>query len=147
MTFKQLGSGTVIGLVSGTLLGLFLKGMQSITGILVYVLLLNVDFIPVIGDIDWSEWMEFVFHLSISCIIGIGFAVLMDRMKISRSGAWLLSFLLTAPTVLLYFPLSYLAIKDVPGLWDREAIMLWTAGHILYALSLPPLYRLTASMR
>ncbi|WP_374056560.1 hypothetical protein [Rossellomorea sp. FM04394] len=142
MTFKQIGSGTIIGLVSGTLLGLFLKWMQGMTGIKVYVLLLNVDFIPVFGDKDFPEWMEFLFHLVISCVIGVVLVYMMERLNVSGKGAWILSFALTAPTVFLYFPLSYLAIKDVPGLLYGEAIILWTAGHLLYALSLPPLYYL-----
>jgi hypothetical protein len=36
--------------------------------------------------------------------------------------------------VFLYFPLSHLAIKDVPGLMYAEAIILWTAGHLLYGV-------------
>ncbi|MGM0851699.1 MAG: hypothetical protein ACQEWI_03635 [Bacillota bacterium] len=143
MTFKQIGSGTIIGLVSGTLLGLFLKWMQVLTGIKVYVLLLNVDFIPVFGDKDLPEWMEFLFHLVISCVIGVLFVYMMERLKVSSIGSWLLSLVLTVPTVFLYFPLSYLAIKDVPRLMYGEAIILWTAGHLLYALSLAPLYNIS----
>ncbi|WRP08303.1 hypothetical protein U9J35_09135 [Rossellomorea aquimaris] len=145
MTFKQIGSGTIMGLVSGTLLGLFLKWMQLLTGIKVYVLLLNVDFIPVFGDKDLPEWMEFLFHLVISCVIGVVFVYIVERLKVSSSGSWLLSLVLTGPTVFLYFPLSYLAIKDVPGLMDGQGIILWTAGHLLYALSLPPLYNLSSA--
>jgi len=145
MTFRQIGSGTIIGLVSGTLLGLFLKWMQVLTGIKVYVLLLNVDFIPGFGNKDLPEWMEFLFHLVISCVIGVVFVFMMERLKVSSSGSWLLSLVLTVPTVFLYFPLSYLAIKNVPGLMYGEAIFLWTAGHILYALSLPPLYHLSSA--
>jgi fructose-specific phosphotransferase system IIC component len=144
MTFKQIGSGTIMGLVSGTLLGLFLKWMQVVTGTKVYVLLLNVDFIPLFSDKDLPEWIEFLFHLVISCVIGIVFVYMMERLKVSSSGSWLLSLVITVPTVFLYFPLSYLAIKDVPGLMDGEAIILWTAGHLLYALSLPPLYNLSS---
>ncbi|MGE6753262.1 hypothetical protein ACQKFO_07415 [Rossellomorea sp. NPDC071047] len=143
MTFKQIGSGTIIGLVSGTLLGLFLKWMQVLTGIKVYVLLLNVDFIPGFGEIEWPEWMEFLFHLVISCLIGVVFVYMMDWLNVSGKGSWILAFVLTVPTVFLYFPLSYLAIKDVPGLMYGEAIMLWTGGHLLYALTLPPLYNLS----
>ncbi|MGM0827031.1 MAG: hypothetical protein ACQEU4_02300 [Bacillota bacterium] len=144
MTFKQIGSGTIIGLVSGTLLGLFLKWMQVLTGIKVYVLLLNVDFIPVFGEEDLPEWMEFLFHLVISCVIGVVFVYMMERQNVTGKGSWILSLVLTVPTVFLYFPLSHLAIKDVPGLMYTKAIILWTAGHLLYALSLPPLYNLSS---
>lgn len=52
-----------IGLISGILLGLFLKLVENITGILVYTLLLNIDFIPGVGAIKWTEPIEFIFHL------------------------------------------------------------------------------------
>ena len=50
MTFKQVGNSQIIGLISGALLGLFLKWMQAITEIKVYTLLLNVDFIPIFAS-------------------------------------------------------------------------------------------------
>lgn len=118
--------------------------MQILTGIKVYVLLLNVDFIPVFGETNFSEWIEFLFHLVISCVIGVLFVYLMERLNVSGKGSWVLSLALTIPTVFLYFPLSHLAIKEVPGLMYGEAIFLWTAGHLLYALSLPPLYILSS---
>ena len=138
MTFKQIGFA--VGIVSGTILGLFLKWIQGLTGIKVYVLLLNVDFIPLYAS-RLPEWLEFSFHLPISCVIGLVFVFLMEKLNVSSRGAWILSLLLTFPTVFLYFPLSYLAVKDVPGLFDGTAIIFWTIGHLLYGLSLPPLYQ------
>ncbi|MCA0148782.1 hypothetical protein LCD52_08200 [Rossellomorea vietnamensis] len=122
------------------MLGLFLKWIQGLTGIKVYVLLLNVDFIPVFAS-TLPEWLEFSFHLLVSCGIGLVFVFLMEKLNVSERGAWILSLLLTFPTVFLYFPLSYLAVQDVPGLFDGMAITLWTIGHLLYGLSLPPLYQ------
>ena len=126
--------------MSGSLLGVFLKLMQNITNINVYVLLLNVDFLPLIGKVSWPESIEFLFHLLISCVLGVTFIFLIKKANLSSQKIWLLSFALTLPTVFLYFPLSYLAIKDVPGLLNFKAIYLWTLGHLLYALSLPPIY-------
>ena len=140
MTFKQISKGFVIGLISGTLLGLFLKGMQAVTGIKVYVLLLNVDFIPIFTSKHLPEWLEFIFHLAISCMIGILFVYILEKWDVTRKGSWIPSLVLSFPTVFLYFPLSYLAIKDVPGLFDSTAIFIWTVGHLLYALSLPSFY-------
>ncbi|CAN7444950.1 hypothetical protein [Rossellomorea sp. LjRoot5] len=141
MTFKQIGSA--IGLISGTILGLFLKWMQGLTGIKVYVLLLNVDFIPLFAS-TLPEWLEFSFHLLISCGIGLVFVYLMEKLNVSERGAWLLSLLLTFPIVFLYFPLSYLAVQDVPRFLDGTALTIWTIGHLLYGLSLPPLYQFFA---
>ncbi|MBN8191610.1 hypothetical protein JI667_05540 [Bacillus sp. NTK074B] len=140
MTSKQIFKGFVIGLISGTLLGLFLRGMQTLTGIKVYVLLLNVDFIPMFTSKSLPEWLEFSFHLAISCVIGTIFVYILEKQNVTKKGSWILSLILSFPTLFLYFPLSYLAVKDVPGLFDSTAILIWAVGHILYALSLPALY-------
>ncbi|MGD6960393.1 hypothetical protein ACQCWA_23075 [Rossellomorea aquimaris] len=108
--------------------------MQVLKGIKVYVLLLNVDFIPVFGEKDLPEWMEFLFQLVISCVIGVVFVYMMERQNVTGKGSWIISLVLTVPTVFLYFPLSHLAIKDVPGFMYAEAIILWTAGHLLYGV-------------
>ncbi|WP_201716699.1 hypothetical protein [Rossellomorea arthrocnemi] len=147
MTFKQTGAGIVLGLISGTILGLFFKWIQGSTGIRVYVLLLNVDFIPVFASKNLPEWQEFSFHLLISIIIGVVFVYLKEKLNISSKGGWLLSMLLTFPTVFLYFPLSYLAVQEVPGILNGMAIFLWTAGHLIYALSIPPLYKQTTKTK
>ncbi|MGR3763711.1 hypothetical protein [Rossellomorea sp. NS-SX7] len=140
MTSKHSIEGVGIGIASGIVLGVFLKLLQSLTGIKVYVLLLNVDFIPYIGDIQWNEWAEFMFHLIISCLIGFVFVFLIDQIHLSGKEVWVLAFALTLPAFLLYFPLSTLAIKDVPEANDPSGISLWFIGHLVYAVSLPLFY-------
>ncbi len=83
----------------------------------------------------------------ISIIIGVVFVYLKEKLNISSKGGWLLSMLLTFPTVFLYFPLSYLAVQEVPGILNGMAIFLWTAGHLIYALSIPPLYKQTTKTK
>lgn len=122
----------ISGAVSGLALGFFLKAVEYSFGDLVYTLLLNVDFIPVINQVIWPEWMEFLFHLIVSFFIAAGYFLLLKR--------WdrpvLLAFLVTIPAVFLYFPLSVLARKTVPAVDDISAIAWWTAGHLLYAVLL-----------
>jgi hypothetical protein len=140
MTSKHYMKGIGIGIASGILLGMVLKFLQSLTGINVYILLLNVDFIPYLGDVRWAEWVEFLFHLIISCLIGILFVKLIHQFKLTGRAIWILSFALTLPAFLLYFPLSSLAIKEVPGILDPPGISLWFIGHLVYGASLPFLY-------
>ncbi|XXM73380.1 hypothetical protein ACQ0QQ_05670 [Lysinibacillus sphaericus] len=132
--------GAGIGIMSGILLGLLLKLLQAVTGIKVYILLLNVDFLPYIGSIHWPEWIEFIFHLIVSCLIGIIFVFIIHRFKLAGMSLWITSFVLTLPAFLLYFPLSSLAIKDVPSPHDATAILLWLFGHLVYGASIPLLY-------
>jgi len=132
--------GSIIGIISGLILGLFLKWVEIVTSIKVYTLLLNVDFIPIIGDYIWPEWIEFGFHLIISIIIGILFVFIVERMKYGTIKQFFVSFILTFPTFFLFFPLSLLAIKEVPAATDWLAFAWWIMGHLFYFISIPLIY-------
>lgn len=134
--------GIWIGFWSGLLLGLLLKWIQKVTGEQVYTLLLNVDFMPLAGKIDWSEPIEFAFHIAISLVISILYVYLAKRRSYSFGQLTMLSLLLCIPTFVLYFPLSSLAIRtDVPQLTDAGAFLYWILAHLTYALALPVLYK------
>lgn len=129
--------GISIGMLSGIILGLCLKWIEWLTGKQVYTLLLNVDFIPIIGPIQWPEWVEFVFHLLIAVAIGIVFVYIVGKLNnMSIRKIVLCSFLLTLPTIPLYFPLTPLALKPTPAVDDAVAIFYWTAGHLIFAVTL-----------
>jgi ribose/xylose/arabinose/galactoside ABC-type transport system permease subunit len=124
-------------MLSGIILGLCLKWIEWLTGKQVYTLLLNVDFIPIIGPIQWPEWVEFVFHLLIAVVIGIVFVYIVGKLNnMSIRKIVLCSFLLTLPTIPLYFPLTLLALKPTPAVDDAVAIFYWTAGHLIFAAAL-----------
>ncbi|MDD1512617.1 hypothetical protein [Priestia megaterium] len=129
--------GISIGMLSGVILGLCLKWIEWLTGKQVYTLLLNVDFIPIIGPIQWPEWVEFVFHLLIAAAIGIVFVYIVGKLNnMSIRKIVLCSFLLTLPTIPLYFPLTLLALKPTPAVDDAVAIFYWTAGHLIFSAAL-----------
>ena len=132
-----------IGLLSGILLGLILKSIEHFTNVGVYTLLLNVDFLPIMGSIKWSESAEFFFHVLISIIIAIVFVNLAQRFKIEEHfyQLLLLSFLICLPTFLLYFILSSLAIKEVPAWNDWIAFTYWSFGHLIYVWIMAFLYK------
>lgn len=134
---KVLRLGISIGMLSGVILGLCLKWIEWLTGKQVYTLLLNVDFIPIIGPIQWPEWVEFVFHLLIAAAIGIVFVYIVGKLNnMSIRKIVLCSFLLTLPTIPLYFPLTLLALKPTPAVDDAVAIFYWTAGHLIFSAAL-----------
>ncbi len=138
----KLLKGLWIGFWSGLILGLLLKWIQSVTGEQVYTLLLNVDFIPLIGDVPWSEITEFIFHMSISLIIGVVFVYLAKRRNYSFGQLVIISLLLAIPFPFLYFLLSWLAVEaDVPAPTDWGAFLYWIFAHLTYALLLPILYK------
>src|SRR5690625_3688159 len=59
----------IVGILTSFVLGFFLKILELITDLKVYTLLLNIDFIPILGNINFPEWIEFSFHIIISVIL------------------------------------------------------------------------------
>lgn len=134
--------GLWIGFWSGLILGLLLKWMQAVTGVRNYELLLNVDFIPLVNQVNWSELTEFVFHLIISLVIGIVYVYIAKRRNYTFGQLTIISLVLTLPTYILFFPLSMLAVEaDVPEPTDMGAFLYWILAHLTYALLLPILYK------
>jgi hypothetical protein len=134
-----------IGLISGIILGLILKFIEQVFNVAVYTLLINIDFIPIIGAISWSEPIEFFFHLIGSFVITFIFVYLAKRYQLRESFNKLLflSFILCLPMFGLYFILSILAIKEVPSWNDWIAFVYWSIGHLIYVWILAVLYKKT----
>jgi hypothetical protein len=133
--------GALTGLCSGVLMGLFMKVLEMVSDRKIYVLLLNVDFIPGIIDQNFSELTEFSLHLIVAAVIGIVFGWLVEQFNLfSKKKQLFLSMAMTFPALLLYFPLTYLAAQETPALKDGLAIMLWSVGHLVFALLLPLFY-------
>ncbi|MBS2968824.1 hypothetical protein J9317_08645 [Metabacillus sp. KIGAM252] len=127
----MIARGGIIGLAGGIILGIFLKGIQALTGLKVYTLLLNVDFIY---SKPLPEWVEFGIHLAVAVPIGIGFILIRDWLKfITLLKQSALALLITIPAGFLYFPLSILANKNVPSVYDIRAFGWWAAAHLVFA--------------
>ncbi|ARI78049.1 hypothetical protein [Halobacillus mangrovi] len=134
--------GIWIGSTSGIVLGMYMWYVELVTGKKIYTLLMNVDFIPVIGSIDWPVVMEWLFHMVISWVIGILFAYVFmrKRLKPTNRNQWLLAIILSVVAATTYVPLTILAIKETPALTDGIAILYWLVGHALYAITLKKSY-------
>ena len=128
----------VIGLLNGIVLGLVMKWVEMLSGIKVYTLLLNVDFLPVIGTVPWGEESLFLFHLLFSLAITYGYVQIVVPLKLFRGwNTYLLAFLTIIPAVILYFPLSAWSLTGAVLPSDMTAFSLWAFLHLFYALSLP----------
>ncbi|MBD8839950.1 hypothetical protein IFU39_19230 [Paenibacillus sp. CFBP 13594] len=123
-------SGILTGMVSGVVLGLFLKIIQLYTGEKVYTLLLNIDFVPGLPP-TLPEIIEFSLHLVVSVVIGILYVwwVRLTGRPMFKG------ILLGAASSLLYIPLSQLSSR-VPDLYDVSAILYWIVGHLLFGIML-----------
>jgi hypothetical protein len=133
MNGKSVAAGLWAGFLSGCVLGLFLLGVQLLTGIRVYTLLINIDFLPFLFPVFSSEWSQFLLHLLVSCVIGITALFLGCRLAL---GAFRVAFLLSLFAAFLYFPLTKLSVMPPPAGNDWLAILFWFSGHMLYAVVL-----------
>ena len=125
----------LIGVFGGILLGLMTKWMELFSGIKVYQLLLNVDFIPIFGGVPWNEAWLFSFHLFISIFLTYGYAYIIQKRKIVKRLAFANLFII--PAILLYFPLTFLSKTMVLSSFDLSAFLLWALAHFIYSLFLP----------
>ncbi|WP_347550531.1 hypothetical protein ABFG93_03015 [Pseudalkalibacillus hwajinpoensis] len=93
------------------------------------------------GRIEWPELIEFIFHHIISLLIGVFYSIGCYRyFRRHKAAQIIFAYVLTLPTVFLYFPLTYLAEKPTPPLLDFTAIGYWTLGHAIYAVILFAVY-------
>ena len=123
------------GLISGIVLGLFLKLVQSITSIKVYTLLLNVDYIPILKEFKLFEVVEFGLHMVIS--IGLAFVLNFYIIKKSLGKEALHRFVIRVSLIvgLLLFPTTLLS-ERTPPITSAYAFLFWMAGHWIYGLVL-----------
>jgi len=129
---------TLIGLINGLLLGWIMKWVEMLSGKQVYKLLLNVDFLPLIGAVSWSEVSLFFFHLLFSLAITYSYVYILHPLKVFRKWSkYALAFITIIPAIMLYFPLSALSKTEVVLPSDLTAFFLWTILHLFYGLSLP----------
>ncbi|MFP7479666.1 hypothetical protein [Terribacillus saccharophilus] len=120
-----------IGSLTGVVLSVWMYFWQQITTVKVYTLLLNVDFIPLIRQVDWNGFMLNLFHIIISWAIVLVYFWLRKRCRIGR---WMIGIGLSICAAFVYFPLSLVAKQPVPGVNDWSAIIIWFGGHLLYGL-------------
>ncbi|GGD55897.1 hypothetical protein [Paenibacillus nasutitermitis] len=118
--------GAAMGLAAGIGLGLLLKAMEAATGMLVYTLLLNVDFIAFLPA-EMPEALEFALHLAVSVPLGILYLWLVQRLGIRLWPGLALGLL----TACLWVPLT-LASNKVPAIDEGLALLLWTGAHLVY---------------
>jgi uncharacterized membrane-anchored protein YitT (DUF2179 family) len=71
LNFTQNLKAAFAGIVSGIFLGLILKLVEYVTGLKVYTLLLNVDYVPLLRNYEITELGEFALHIVISIILAI----------------------------------------------------------------------------
>ncbi|WP_284141639.1 hypothetical protein [Virgibacillus sp. LDC-1] len=142
-TWRELRWAVLAGLVAGVLLGLFLKGVEAITAINVYTLLLNVDFVPMLNELTMSEGIEFTLHLVVSIVLAVALFWLMKIRLWSKSKSMSILLLINVGIGFLLFPLTLLS-ERTPSIWSGEALLFWLFGHALYGVILGLFFKKSA---
>lgn len=138
---EMIKRGFIYGTITGFLLGFILFIIEKTLDIKLFTLLLNIDFIPIIGDISFPVYIEFFFHLIVSWTIAIIFVWIATLLNIhSFLHIQFIALLITLPAFFIYIPLTTWAIKDVPAPYDLTAFTYWSLSHLIYSICLGILY-------
>jgi hypothetical protein len=130
MLRKILWHGLLAGVLTGVVMGFVFKGVESLTGVKVYTLLLNVDFVPFLSQ-PLPEWLEFGLHLIVSVVIAIVFLFLLNRFTAIAKRPILFGIIAGCLAIPTFIPLTLLS-ERTPAIDDMAALFWWIAGHLLY---------------
>lgn len=119
------------GLIGGLILTFLFKWIESSTGEKVYTFLLNIDYIPVVGDIVFPEWVEVVFHLVVSVAVAIGFCVMYRLRPTWKKRALTICTIGSIMIGIALFPTTALSDRT-PELTDGLSLLYWLVGHAIF---------------
>lgn len=122
---------TVIGIGAGTLLALSLILTYLFTGNMAFYLLFNVDYIPVLKDLNPKIFVEITFHY-LFCIASV--VVLYYLLEIIRLEHRVTIYLIvyTGGSAILFYLTSF--SSQAPYSTNLLAWSYWTVGHAIYGL-------------
>jgi hypothetical protein len=134
MVQQILFHGILAGMLTGIAMGFFFKWIENVTGSKVYILLLNVDFVPFLPQ-PLPEWLEFILHLIVSVGISALYIMLLLRYPSLRTKALRLGIAAGALAIPTFIPLTLLSTRT-PAIDDGVALFWWVVGHLLYGVGL-----------
>lgn len=128
---KSLIKLIVIGIYGGIVLAAFLLFIFTVTGNQAYILLFNVDYIPLLKDLHHRLLVEILFHFTF-CILSV--IALYYILKLFQWEKRILPYVIvyTLGSSILYF-LTNLT-KTPPDASDYIAWIYWTFAHLIYSL-------------
>ncbi|VDG96862.1 Uncharacterised protein [Lysinibacillus sphaericus] len=129
------------GLIGGLILTFLFKWIESITGEKVYTFLLNVDYIPVLGNIAFPEWIEVFFHLVVSVAVALGFYLLYRLRPPWKKRAIAICAVGSVIIGIALFPTTALSDRT-PEITDGLSLLYWLLGHALFGAVLGIFFKL-----
>ncbi len=132
---------SIYGLIGGFVLTFLFKWVESVTGEKVYIFLLNIDYIPVVGNIAFPEWIEVVFHLIVSIAVALGFYLMYTLRPSWKKQAIIICTIVSVIIGLALFPTTALSDRT-PELTNVVALFYWLAGHAVFGAVLGIFFKL-----
>ncbi|MET3574436.1 hypothetical protein ACFFIY_13210 [Bhargavaea ullalensis] len=139
---RWMGQAAAAGLIAGVFLGVLLYAAEKLTGLRVYTLLMNVDYVPVLKEYPFPAPVEFLFHLIVSVILAIVLLWLVRHFRWTgrRLAGWMVA--LNGIVGLCIWPVTALS-ERTPEIGDPAALGVWLAAHLLYGGVLAWMFRRT----
>lgn len=126
---KQIWQLILIGLVSGTVLAAFLIGVYLLTSNEAYYLLFNVDYIPILKDLQPKIVIEITFHYLFCVISVVGLYFILSLINRERRLLYYVAvYALGSATLFFLTGLS----THTPACTDGAAWIYWSIGHVIY---------------
>lgn len=128
---KQVIKLLSIGIIAGFVLAAFLGVIQLLTGNQAFVLLFNMDYIPIVKSWNLGWGIGIVFHF-VTCIASV--IVLFYILKTVQLERYIIAYLITYTVGGgILFTLTALSGKP-PAITDFAAWIYWTLGHAVFSL-------------
>ena len=138
---KEIIFSVFYGLFGGFVLTFLFKWMEWLTGEKVYTFLLNVDYMPIIGDIAFPEWIEVSFHLIVSVAVALGFYLMFQLRPLWKRYAIVICTMVSIIIGLFLFPTTALSNRT-PEITNSIALLYWLFGHGIFGLVLGTFFKI-----
>jgi len=142
LNFAQIFKAGVAGVISGVILGLVLKLVEYITNLKVYILLLNVDYVPVLKNFEITEAGEFGIHLVISILLAITVQIYLLKKAWGIKRKKKFTVILSIAVAVLLYPTTILS-ERTPEITSTYAFLFWISAHALYGWTLGTMLKKT----
>lgn len=137
ITKKGIYFSIACGIITGLIMSYFFKAIEIATSYKVYTLLLNIDYIPILKDLQLSEFAEVGLHLFVSIFLTVCLYLFLCYSSYTHKLV-LCSIICVIVGILLY-PTTLLSDRT-PPFTSIPSILLWVTGHLLYGLALGTLF-------
>lgn len=100
-----------------------------------YTLLLNVDYVPILKNIELTEIVEFGLHMVISIVLAYVINFYIIRKELGKESIYHFVIRYSLIVGLLLFPTTVLS-ERTPSITNTYAFLFWMVGHWIYGLVL-----------